>query len=339
MSRGRRALLALLGGIGVLCACQARPDEPLVVRSSPVPLQEDQPDRARLGPLRFEAGFALGSADPRFGGFSGLWIAPDGRELMMVSDRGTIWRAGLDHAGDRLVGLTDWQAIDLGRIQGEPGGRLDAEALAADADDLIIAVEGREPLRRVARAAPGAPAQPMPGAAGLTEAGAKAGNAGIETLTALPEGGLLAISEGVLDRPGQLAAWRIDGDRVERLTYALSDGFVPTGADWLDDRVYLVERRLSLLDGGFASRLSVLDLAQIGPGAVLDGRELARLARPMISENFEGIAVRRGADGRILLYLISDDNFSVFQRTLLLEFSLELSGTVAQAGRSGSSRP
>ena len=99
-------------------------------------------------------------------------------------------------------------------------------------------------------------------------------------------------------------------------------GFVPTGADWLDDTIYLLERRFSLLDGGFASRLVALDLEQIRQGGPLAGHVLAQLGRPAISENFEGIAARRGADGRTLLYLVSDDNFLVLQRTLLLQFSL-----------------
>ena len=39
-------------------------------------------------------------------------------------------------------------------------------------------------------------------------------------------------------------------------------------------------------------------------------------------DNFEGIAARRGAAGESLIYLVSDDNFSDKQRTLLLMFAL-----------------
>jgi hypothetical protein len=77
-----------------------------------------------------------------------------------------------------------------------------------------------------------------------------------------------------------------------------SDGFVPTGADRLDGTIYVVERRFSLLDAGFASRLVALEVEQIHRGGPLAGHTLAHLGRPAISENFEGIAVRRGADGR-----------------------------------------
>ena len=36
----------------------------------------------------------------------------------------------------------------------------------------------------------------------------------------------------------------------------------------------------------------------------------------------EGIAIRRDSAGRTLIYLLSDDNFSFMQRTLLLMFEL-----------------
>jgi hypothetical protein len=320
MSRWPSVSLGLFGGLSLL-ACQAHPAGTLV-RASPVPLEEGAPDRMRLGELRFEAGFVLTSDDPRFGGLSGLWLASDGQQLMMVSDHGTLWRATLEHEGDRLAGLADWSVAPLGRSAGDRSGRIDAESLAEDdAGGLIVAVEGPDPLRRIARGDPSAPAEPVPGVGQLVEAGAKAGNAGIEALTDLPGGGLLALSEGVLEAPGQLAGWRIENGQIAPLRYAVSDGFVPTGADWLDDTIYVVERRFSLLSGGFAARLMVLDAGQIREGALLAGHELARVAWPATTDNFEGIAVRRGSDGRTLLYLVSDDNFLPLQRTLLLQFS------------------
>ena len=39
-------------------------------------------------------------------------------------------------------------------------------------------------------------------------------------------------------------------------------------------------------------------------------------------DNMEGIAVHRGASGETVLTLISDDNFSALQRTLLMQFAL-----------------
>ena len=53
------------------------------------------------------------------------------------------------------------------------------------------------------------------------------------------------------------------------------------------------------------------------------GREIARLGPTLTIDNMEGIAARRGARGETLLYLVSDDNFTVLQRTLLHMFELQ----------------
>ena len=50
------------------------------------------------------------------------------------------------------------------------------------------------------------------------------------------------------------------------------------------------------------------------------GFTLGVLRRPLTVDNFEAIAVRPAADGRIYVYLLSDDNQSDQQRTLLLQF-------------------
>ena len=59
------------------------------------------------------------------------------------------------------------------------------------------------------------------------------------------------------------------------------------------------------------------------PGAHLAGEELARLEPPLTIDNFEGIAITRGAGSGARLYIVSDDNYSILQRTLLLMFELQ----------------
>ena len=66
-------------------------------------------------------------------------------------------------------------------------------------------------------------------------------------------------------------------------------------------------------------------------GALLDVFEQAKtIDGPVLIEadmnyqidNMEGLSVHRAADGTLVLTLISDDNFSIIQRTLLLQFTL-----------------
>jgi hypothetical protein len=292
--------------------------EPASLRLEPWDLDPRDPLRTAFGELELLGAWRLGSADPRFGGLSGLLVSADGGELVAVSDRGTLWRAALDHdAEGRLVAAGDLRAWPLRHAAFEPNGRRrdDAESLAwLPGGGIAVAFEQHHRLRYLPGGDPGATLLPLPTPADLARAPA---NEGVEALAALGDGSLLAIAEGLYDGPDLLAAWRIDGDRVERLAYRAARGFQPTGADRIGDLVLVLERRLSFL-GGWHARITVVEESRIRPGAVLEGRELARLAAPLQLDNMEGIAVRphdRGA----LIYLISDDNFHFLQRTLLLQ--------------------
>jgi len=308
------SVVLALGG----CAASGRAADQPAVLAHRMTLDDPAAAAEELAPLQLEAAFVLGSADARFGGLSGLWLAPDGMAMIAASDRGTLWRARLVHRADgRLVGFEGWQAIEPGAAPGDPAGR-DAEALAPGGPDgLVIAYEGAHRLRRLALGALDAPAAALPALPGLEPS-----NAGIEALAPLPDGALLALAEGKFTASGDLAAWYVEDERASPLSYAASDGFAPTGADRLDDIVFVVERRFSLL-GGFATRVVALPAAEVRPGARLIPRPLAVLRPPLVGENFEAIAARRAPDGRVLLYLLADDNFIALQRTLLLQLSLE----------------
>jgi hypothetical protein len=309
-----RALATLL----LLAGCQtssAAQDGPRVRAGPLAPAEAEHLDR--VGRLELRAGFVLGSADPRFGGLSGLWLAPDGERLIAASDRGTLWLAELKHAGDgTLLGFGAWRAVEPAALPGNPEDRRDVEALAAVGDDLAIAYEGSHRLRRVPRAAPDAAASPLPAP---SELGAPH-NHGIEALVGLEAGALLAIAEGVRRPSGDRAAWLIRDGRIADLGYAPAAGFAPTGADRLDDTIYILERRLAL--DGLRARVVALEAREIAPGARLAGRELGVLGPPAVSDNFEGIAARRGPDGSVLLYLVADDNFMPLLRTFLLQFAV-----------------
>jgi hypothetical protein len=312
-------LAPVLAVLLLLAACQATSgaERTSSIRAGEFAFPVRSGEQFDFGQLEFRAGFVLASSDPRFGGLSALWVAPDGGRLIAASDRGTLWLAEPEHAADgTLIRLAGWQAIDPGTVPGDPPQR-DAEALAVAGDDLVIAYEGAHRLRRVPLAAPASPAAALPTPAALAEPH----NFGIEALVALEDGALLAIAEGVRTPTGDLAAWLIEGDRIASLAYVPAAGFAPTGADRLDDTVYVLERRLSLL-GGLAARVVMLDAAAIRPGARLVGRELGLLRPPALSENFEGIAARRGPDGGVLLYLLSDDNYTALLRSLLLQFAV-----------------
>src|SRR5687767_11126250 len=92
---GRSLAAAAVLACGLAAARPALSAEAVEVGAHPAGLGPREPASAAawaaLGRLRFEAGFLLRSADPRFGGLSGLLVAPDGGRLTAVSDRATIW--------------------------------------------------------------------------------------------------------------------------------------------------------------------------------------------------------------------------------------------------------
>ena len=273
--------------------------------------------------LSIEAVFTLQSSYASFGGFSGLWIDDTGGYAVMVSDVGQRWQAMLLHDGDgRLIGLKNWSVADLRRRPNENRGRrwFDSESLSGDGlGHLIVAYEGNHRLRRW----PISDLDRVPEPVALPEGLGAAGNSGIEALSSLPGGRLLALAERVGTRRGDgQMGWVIDGGEARDLMYVPAPDFAPTGAGRLDNRIYVVERSFSLLDG-FRNRIVSLVVEDIRPGATLEGEELAAFRWGRLGENFEAIAAHRGPDGRIRLYLLADDNFSFLQQTLLVQMILD----------------
>jgi hypothetical protein len=83
----------------------------------------------------------------------------------------------------------------------------------------------------------------------------------------------------------------------------------------------VLNRRFAL-PFSFSAKLTIVDPAAIRPGRLIKGTEIATLAAPLIHDNFEGVAVVREGN-RTILWIVSDDNQSWMERTLLLKFRLE----------------
>ena len=82
----------------------------------------------------------------------------------------------------------------------------------------------------------------------------------------------------------------------------------------------ILERRFSLLRS--ATRIRRIAAGDIKPNALADPAVIFYADFGQHIDNFEGIGVHRTASGETVLTLISDDNFSPLQRTLLMQFTL-----------------
>src|SRR5215475_2696207 len=63
-------------------------------------------------------------------------------------------------------------------------------------------------------------------------------------------------------------------------------------------------------------------IADISPGALVDGADLLFADMRYQIDNMEGLSIHVDSVGDTVLTLVSDDNFSILQRTVLLQFKL-----------------
>jgi hypothetical protein len=299
--------------------------EPLQVDSARVRLNPEDHGQVAVGGLEYRGGLALTSNDGRFGGLSGLEVSADGSRALAVSDHGRWLEFGLAYDDDgRLTGVSEGSITLLHGIGGGP-----LADNGKDSEDLARLSDGRlavsfERFHRVvlysAAPAPG-PAQRLNPPRKLAWA---PGNGGIEGLTELRPGRLMALTEALLIGGDRVMGWLLSpaAGTNDELFFATTRDFKPTSLATLPGGdVMVLERSYSVLAGP-AMRLSWIDAETIVPGALLTGTEIARMSLPMTVDNFEGLAVRQDDDGRLLLYIVSDDNFNPLQRTLLLMFRM-----------------
>ncbi|MBI4526424.1 MAG: esterase-like activity of phytase family protein [Deltaproteobacteria bacterium] len=301
----------------------------LPVTVIPIVLDSRNPN-ASVGSLKFLSGFELKSSDPRFGGFSGLTLSADGTVLYAVSDRGYWASAKMRHDSEaRLSGLDSWEMDSLLTPEASTvsGPLTDAEALARDRDDGSLIV-GFEQIHRLWRYRPPpaglrVPPQPVPIPAELQKAPR---NGGIEAVTVLLDGRIFILAEEFENPDGRLKGWLIDSQNFSEMSYVHSDRFRPTDMATLPNGdVLVLERRYGFL-GNWGARFQRLSRESLRPGARVAAEEIARIEPPLTLDNFEGLAVHKDEKGNLFIYIISDDNYSFFQRTLLLQFRLEAAG-------------
>jgi len=297
----------------------------LALKSGPISIFTAEQPESPVGKLEFRGGIVLRASDRRFGGLSGLRVNADGTRLTAISDHGYWLTATL--AYDRRGFLTAAGDAAIGALTAENGRPLtenrvgDAESLERVRGGWLI---GFERAHRIVfyrdTDPPFSRAAPFPTPPGLAAAPP---NEGLETLASLPDGRLLAITEGLTTAEGDLRGWIFEAGGWRTLSYVRTGLFQPSDAIALPNGdVLVLERRFSYI-GGFGSRIVRLRYVDIAPDARLQGEEIALIERPLVTENFEGIAVRTAGNGETLLYIVSDDNYQSLQKTLLFMFALK----------------
>ncbi|MBI5165035.1 MAG: esterase-like activity of phytase family protein [Magnetospirillum sp.] len=312
------AIVRVLGALSLALALGSCLDSPAGgegIHAVPRHLADDDPHRERIDGVRVLGILQLTAGHRRFGGLSGL--AVDGDRFTAISDAGHWFGFTVDSdAEGRPQSARDLDNAPLGGLDGSQDDS-DAEEIVAMPDGWVVSFERRHRLLLYRNGLGGQPERIAlpPGFDRMPK------NGGAEAVTQLADGRLLVIGEEG-DRHTS-PAWVGGPAGWQTLTYRRHDGFHPTSLARLPDgSVMLLERRFSVLSG-VAIRLVHLDTVPPENGDQLTGREIMRLTPPLLVDNFEGLAARRRADGNTILYLISDDNFSRLQVTLLMAVLLE----------------
>lgn len=304
----------------------ALPPEPvaITVTAQPVAAFKRGDELAQFGPLRFLGGLVLTSPFPGFGGISGFALEQDGH-FLAITDAGLFLSGRLATENDRPTGLADVKAAALldaeGRVQAD-NAREDVESVTLAPDAAYVAMETINEIWRYPRDPLGKPGKlvPAPAIKGLRR------NTGLESLAYMPsgplKGALVAIGEEGARKADDLPGFIIGGATPGTFTVAKSGPFDATDlALGPDGNFYLLERHYTPLDG-VSMQMRRFPAGEVKPGARITGEVLGRFDMGYEIDNMEGLGVTRAASGEILLTLISDDNFSPLQRTILLRFAV-----------------
>jgi hypothetical protein len=294
-----------------------------LIELTAIDVDPKRPGRKNFGSLTLLSAFQLESKDKRFGGLSGLSVGADGK-LYAISDRGYWLSASMQlDSNGALMNLVDWQIAPMLTTTKTPvTGRLrDAEALAQAQDgSFLVAFEGNHRIWRY---------NPPPNTFNSTPVSVEIplairrapSNGGLEGLTLLPDGRLLILTEEFANADGSFKGWLIEEGKSAELSYIPADGFRVTDCAALPNGdVLVLERRYTLI-AILSARITLVKAKTVQPGAKLAGAELLKLEQPLAAENYEGIAIKQTSNGT-MIFIVSDDNYSSFQQTLLLQFLL-----------------
>jgi hypothetical protein len=287
----------------------------------------------RFGALEFAGGFTMTSPNRNFGALSSFrFLDGTGTRFAAVADTGffitgSVMRDHVTFAPNGFSTLTFQELPDLeGRISNAKW-ETDSESLDVEGDQVVIGFERRHRLTvfPFADGSLGAPAGMLDF---LISADELRGNRGFETLARAPvsgplEGALVAVSEKSIDAEGNIYAAILSGPKKGIFKIARSDEFDITDGDFLPDGDLMILERSYGMAQGVRMRIRLIDKNALQAGATVEGAILIEADMTSQIDNMEGLDAWQAPDGTTRVSLVSDDNKSILQRNLYLEFVLK----------------
>lgn len=313
--RPTRLLLALLLAAALAPGTWLRtPEKQDIERQAAV---EPLPVAAtRSGPFELVAGWRLTGDRAEFGGFSAL-VALDGHRFLAGSDTG---RRLIFERPDREA-----RPGTLDRFfEREASAKIgrDVESLAIDpaSGTIWAGLEFRQSIVRFSKnVRPDAEIRPE-----LMRRWVD--NGGPETLVRLADGRFLAIEEAARRWRGHhhraviFAGDPIDDQGPQGAVVEIPRGYRPVDATPVGGgrALVLLRRVVWSIPPGFETAIALVDIDARAPDGAIPARLLTEFGGRIPQDNYEGIALTEDPDGTHI-WLVSDDNFMAFQRTLLLK--------------------
>ncbi len=253
------------------------------------------------------------------GGFSAISVAADGLDFIALSDKGNYVKGRLSRESGEITGV---DTTEYGQLLSTKGERLVDDDF--DSEGLAIAPDGTAYVSFEANDRIAVSNNIAAAASELLrhdDFRKLQSNSSLEALALAPNGVLMAIPErsGRWERPFPVYRWQL-GAWLDTWALPRSGEYLVTDAAFgPDGKLYLLERELALFDLGFSSRIRRFSIQADG----FDAGETLLETPYGTHGNLEGISVWNDPNGQIRLTMISDDNFSVFLSTQIVEYVLE----------------
>jgi hypothetical protein len=314
----KKALAALL--FLLLPGSAGYPHSPgMPVYATAIQLDPADPERVRIGGLRYLGGWHLTSRERNFGGYSSLSVKGD--SFYALADTGDFLKFRMTVPGE----IRDVRFGTLPAFPAYSGNRSDRDSESmtiGPQGDVWVGFEYHNAVLRYS------PDMTKLVSMAWPEAMRKwARNSGPEAMTRLEGGRFVIFAEGMAIAPHVHAALMFPGDPTNlnnvpfQFGYKPPQDYGPTDTEQMPDgRLIILQRHFGVFDG-FWSAISIVDPTKIVPGAVVEGELVAELKPPLNIDNMEGMSITREGD-RTIIWLISDDNQVPVERTLLLKFEL-----------------
>ena len=304
----------------------AKPGKKLSISATPIKhFLPENPKQTLFGDLEFLGGLVLVSDHRDFGGISGIRFMDNGNQFLAITDEGKWIRATLEREGPIPKGITNSRLGTLRKANGKKlkGKRnADAEGMEVFGDNILIAFERNHRIERFSWQ--NEKLQEVSGIQTIDLNGFELeNNHGPEAIAYSRETGeLFVFPEGNLVGENLYRGFIIKDNEIAEVFLAKNAYYRPTDIVFRKNgNMILLERHYNPLFG-VSMRIREIDKADLTANSQLDGKVLAEASWKNQIDNMEAIALSEMKDGSTRLTIVSDNNFSAVQRTLLLEFRL-----------------